>query len=120
MKTLNIGQTFSKHPAGRFYSDKTGASGEQFREELLWPAIEKLGDGESLEIVMDDGTQGYGSSFLTEGFAGIVKYGYLDAETLLAKLNFTYTNPDFRFFVDKAIQYIRDAKFASKKYVCTK
>ena len=119
MNMLNIGKDFSPYPSGRFQEDGP-ASGELFREACLWPRIEKLQHGERLNIVLDDEVEGYGSSFLTEGFAGIVKYGYMRPDILLSKLEFSFTDTDFDFYKNKIIQYIGEAEFESKKYVRTK
>ncbi|MFB5188630.1 STAS-like domain-containing protein [Yersinia intermedia] len=115
MKTLKIGSEFSKVPRGRYYNDGS-ASGEHFREDFLWKRLNLLSAGEKLQIVIDDDVEGYGSSFLVEGFAGIVKYGYMQAAELLAKIEIHYTNPDFEFYKKKIEQYINEAQFNSKKY----
>ena len=116
---IEIAKEFSDSPLGRFYTDGD-SSGERFREEVLKPILAKLNEGDTIKIVLDDGVQGYGSSFLVEGFAGIVKYGYMDAEELLGKLVFEYTDEDFGFYKDKIIQYVKAAKFNSQPYVSTK
>ncbi|WP_411544802.1 hypothetical protein ACK99G_02900 [Klebsiella pneumoniae] len=51
-----------------------------------------------------------------EGFAGMVKYGYMQANELLAKIEIKYTNPDFEFYKKKIEQYIKEAQFNSKPY----
>lgn len=119
MSELNIGQEFSLDPVGRYYDDGD-SSGEKFREKCLTPRLRALKDGEKLIIVLDDGVEAYGSSFLTEGFAGIVKYGYFTADQVIEKIQFKYTDPDFSFFKGKIIQYLNEASFNSKKYVSTK
>ncbi|HBV9602016.1 DUF4325 domain-containing protein [Klebsiella pneumoniae] len=115
MKTLKIGSEFSKVPRGRYRSDGT-ASGERFREDFLRNRLNSLHSGEKLQIVIDDDVEGYGSSFLVEGFAGMVKYGYMQANELLAKIEIKYTNPDFEFYKKKIEQYIKEAQFNSKPY----
>ncbi|PCJ35540.1 MAG: DUF4325 domain-containing protein [Cellvibrionales bacterium] len=119
MKKMDIGKDFSVDPGGRFYSDKM-PSGEQFREEHLKPCIESLAEDEKVEITLDNGVDGYGSSFLVEGFAGMVKYGYISAQDLLDKLDFLYSDPDFEFFEKKIKKYIAEAKFNSQSYISTK
>ena len=119
MSELNIGKDFSPDPIGRFYTDKT-PSGEQFREEYLKPKLEALTEGEVLKIILDDGVEAYGSSFLTEAFAGLVKFGYYTSSQVLDKIEFCYADDDFAFFKDRAIKYIKEAQFNSKKYVSTK
>jgi len=69
---------------------------------------------------LDNDVESYGSSFLVEGFAGIVKYGYMKADVLLSILEFQYTDPDFEFYENKIVQYIKDAKYASETYSSTK
>ncbi|WP_296128083.1 DUF4325 domain-containing protein [Pseudomonas sp. Ga0074129] len=119
MAILNIGKDFSTDPAGRFYSDGGDSSGEEFREDHLLPALKQLTHNEKLEIIIDDSVEGYGSSFLVEGFAGLVKYGYMTAEDLLGRLQITHTNPEFEFYKNKILQYINEAKYNSKKYTPT-
>jgi hypothetical protein len=115
MKTLNIGKDFSKDPAGRFRSDGQG-NGEAFREDFLKNAILSLNAGEKLKIIIDDGVEGYGSSFLTEGFAGMVKYGYIAGDELIEKIEIIYTDEDFEFYKVKIIEYIKQARFNSETY----
>lgn len=119
MKLLNIGKEFSSVPSGRFRTDgKT--SGETFREDLLLKRLGELEPGEKLKIILDDDVEGYGSSFLVEGFAGIVKYGYMHAVDLLSKIDIVCNDSDFLFYKKKIIQYINEAKFGSKVYEPTK
>jgi len=108
MSVINIGKDFSDHPIGRYRSDGD-ASGEVFCQDILIPALDRLGLGEKLEIVLDDGVDGYGSSFLVEAFAGVVKAGRMDAKELLGILVFRYSEPDFEFFELKIKQYILEA-----------
>jgi len=119
MKEFNIGKDFSLDPSGRFYTDGSG-SGESFREDYLKERIISLGEGEKLLIVLDDGVESYGSSFLTEGFAGMVKYGYVKKQEFLNKLELKYLDDDFEFYKNKVIQYIEEAEYNSKEYVSTK
>jgi hypothetical protein len=119
MSTINIGEDFYDDPSGRFYTDGDG-SGESFREEHLLPALKTLSNDEKITIILDDNVEGYGSSFLTEGFAGIVKYGYMQATELLSKIEFEFKDDDFKFYQDRCIKYIKEAKFNSKPYISTR
>jgi hypothetical protein len=116
MKVLNIGQEFSQDPSGRYIDPDGEASGEAFREKYLRKHVFSLAHGEKLEIILDGDVESYGSSFLVEGFAGLVKYGYIKGDELLDKLILTHSDPDFEFYKNKIIQYIKEAKFASKVY----
>ena len=71
MKTINIANDFSVFPGGRYRSDGE-FSGEEFRDNILIPALQKY----QQVIVELDGTRGYGSSFLEEVFGGLVREGY--------------------------------------------
>lgn len=115
MKELNIGKEFSEVPAGRYRSDGKN-SGEAFREDLLRRKLATLEPKEKLVVILDDSVEGYGSSFLVEGFAGIVKYGYMEADDLLSKLEFQWTDKDYEFYKNKILTYIKEAKFNSEKY----
>lgn len=119
MEPFNIGKEFSGVPSGRFRSDGK-SSGETFREDFLRKKITELAPGEKLKIIIDDDVEGYGSSFLVEGFAGMVKYGYIQGKDLLSKIIIEYNNPDYGFYKNKIVQYINEAKFNSKKYEPTK
>jgi hypothetical protein len=85
-KIINIAKDFSKYPAGRFITDGE-YSGEQFREDILIPALEN----EDTIIIELDGTLGYGSSFLDEAFGGLIRKGYTDTQ-LHEKIQFKTTN----------------------------
>jgi len=68
--SVDIGKDFSRYPAGR--TEKYGPySGEAFRERFLRGPIEK---GQHV-VVLFDSAVGYGSSFLDEAFAGLVRLG---------------------------------------------
>ncbi len=112
-KILNIGKDFSPDPSGR-YKEDSEASGEVFREDCLKPKIESLGSGEILKIILDDGVEGYGSSFLVEGFAGMVKCGHITSDDLLKVVKFEFTNSDFEFYENKIIAYIEEAEYNSQ------
>jgi hypothetical protein len=126
MTKFDIGQQFSRDPVGRFYSESSKinknnlSSGEAFREEHLRPLLLKLSEGEKITFILDNDVESYGSSFLVEGFAGIVKYGYMEADSLLSKIEFQYDDLEFEFFENKIIQYINNSKFDSEVYASTK
>jgi len=113
MKTISIGRDFSPDPAGRTIELDGDDSGEAFRERVLVPALKELGPGEVLEIVLDDEVISYGSSFLSEGFGGVVREGHMSSEELLDKVSFSYSRnnkDDFSFFERKIVEYIKAAR----------
>ena len=70
-KVINIARDFTRYPAGRYRTDGD-YSGEAFREEFLKPVLES---GRKATIIFD-GAMGYGSSFLEEAFAGLIRDGF--------------------------------------------
>lgn len=102
VKKINIAKDYTKFPGPR-YEELGPFSGEDFREQVLLPALEEY---EILEINLD-GTAGYGSSFLDEAFAGIVREHNFAPEKLLQALRFiSKEEPEL---VDEILAYIKDA-----------
>ncbi len=101
-KIINIAKDFSKYPYGRLrkYSE---TSGEVFREDTLFPIIEKFD-----QIIIElDGTEGYGSSFLDEAFANLIRVNGLDKEKVRKKLSFV--SDDDPSLIDEIWGYIDKA-----------
>ena len=75
MKIIKVAD-FSKVPGGR-YRKSGPKSGEEFRDDILIPAIEALGPEFEEELLIDlDGGFGYATSFLDEAFGKLPeKYG---------------------------------------------
>ncbi|MGR5149647.1 STAS-like domain-containing protein [Photobacterium alginatilyticum] len=94
---------FTKFPGARYR--KLGPySGEEFRDEILLPAINE--HGENVEINLD-GVFGYGSSFLEEIFGGIVrKECPPEIVRAIAKKIVSDSDPDL---IDEINEYIEDA-----------
>jgi len=65
---ISIAKQFSEFPVGRTPAD-TNVSGQAFREKFL---VQRLHNGEKLLIDLDD-VEGFGSSFLDEAFAGLIR-----------------------------------------------
>ena len=81
MKRINIAKDYSRAPWGRYHPEDGPCTGQRFRDEFLRPNLEKGG-----VIVNIDGTEGYGSSFLSEAFGGLVFGGDFTEEELREKL----------------------------------
>ncbi|MBO6918785.1 MAG: STAS-like domain-containing protein [Rhizobiaceae bacterium] len=103
MTEIKIALEFSRYPGGR-YRSRGKYSGEEFRDDVLIPALE--GDEELCVIL--DGTAGYGSSFLEEAFGGLIRAG-INVELLKAKLRPVAENEDFETYVQEIWQYIDEA-----------
>lgn len=84
MAKISIAGDFSEFPAGRVPDDGPN-SGERFREELLVPLLNN--SREEIEINLDD-TLGYGSSFLDEAFAGLLRNNGFSVSQLKNRIKF--------------------------------
>lgn len=94
---ISVAQDFSDTPAGRYRADSP-RSGQQFREDILLPALKR---GERVEVDLN-GTLGFGSSFLEEAFGGLVRHG-LTAKDLHERLSIKSSIP---IYVKRVWQYI--------------
>ena len=100
--TINIARDFSRYPGGRYITDGDH-SGERFREEFLYPYINKG----FLVVIEMDGTLGYGSSFLEEAFGGYVREHGLASNQLIKQINIVSDDPSLKLEVE---EYIVDAE----------
>ena len=101
---INIGVDFSPFPGGRVRLDGPH-SGEEFRDEYLFPALR---DFSAVEVKIDD-VFGYGSSFLEECFGGLVRHHGFSYKDLKKKLILQYEKPGFEYYIHDIWQYIQDA-----------
>ena len=81
MRTIKMGRDFSPCPGGRSRDDGP-ACAEAFREDTLMPALA----AEDVVVLHLDCAEGYGSSFLSEAFGGLVRSGDFTPEDLHRKL----------------------------------
>lgn len=108
--TINVGIDFTRFPGGRYRED--GAfSGEQFREDVLIPALQDNG----MLTVFLDGAEGYPSSFLEEAFGGLVRAGF-DRRDLRARLKVIARDPHLETYRVLAERYMDDAGRASPRH----
>ncbi|MEZ8169315.1 MULTISPECIES: STAS-like domain-containing protein [Vibrio] len=98
--TINI-KDFSVFPGPRFI-DLGDFSGEEFRDSVLIPALEK-----SNVVVNLDGVFGFGSSFLEEVFGGLVRKG-IPREKVIFVRNNLVSNDD-PSLLSEIHEYIDDA-----------
>lgn len=99
-KTINIAAEFYPHPGVRYQADGPG-SGEEFREKFLLPALRDY----QFVIVDLTGATGFGSSFLDEGFAGLIKYKSFALDELKKRLQFS---PHNSVYAAEAWGYMQD------------
>lgn len=98
---ISIANDFSKTPAGRYETDGP-YSGQLFRDKFLIPALQRC----DIVTINLDGTIGYGSSFLEEAFAGVVRLKVFSKKDLLKKLTIISSR---ELYKETIIDYIREA-----------
>ena len=113
--TIKVVTDFTETPGARYESQGPN-SGEQFRNEILYPKfIEAEKNNEEL-IVNLDGGYGYGSSFLEESFGGLVRKLANEKFTNISYVKkikiISHDNP---VWVEKIARYIDDAIINIKK-----
>lgn len=108
-----ISKDFSKTPGARYQVDGE-FSGEDFRERLLKPAIERAIKKKTKVIVDFDGGYGYPTSFLEEAFGGLVRgVGCYSAKQILDVLEFV--SMDEPSLITEVRNYIDPAGKEGKK-----
>lgn len=103
MKTIFV-KEFSEFPGPR-YRNLGPCSGEEFREEILVPAIKQYG-AENLVIDLD-GTCGYGSSFLEEAFGGLLRDRAITPDEAVVIVENLVSDED-PSLIDEIREYIAD------------
>lgn len=102
VKVINIAKDFSVEPIGRVPAD-SGSSGQRFRDEYLLPALKEF----DKVIVVLDGTEGFGSSFLDEAFGGLIRVSKLSKEDVLRRLELV--SKEDESFIAEIMEYIEKA-----------
>lgn len=111
MSTIRVDRDFTRYPGPRYRKDGP-FSGEEFRERLLEPALRKaVAEREDLVVVLD-GVAGYGSSFLDEAFAGLLRHGF--TESALKHLSIAADTARFQHHKLRAESYIREEQERQK------
>lgn len=105
IKTIVVGKDFSIAPSGREL-DHFPFGGEAFRVRKLVPALK-----EHEKVVVDlAGVEGYGSSFLDEAFAGLIRKESYTLSQLQERLEIMTSDPTLQISVDDALQDMIDAQ----------
>lgn len=108
MKTISVARDFSVYPGGRVPGDGP-ASGKEFRERFLVPALE----GEEQVAIELDGVRGYAASFLEEAFGGLVRDG-VAPETIREKLVLKSKRPGLAEEIERYIDGAAESASGTK------
>lgn len=83
--TVKVVKDFDPKPYGRTRDDGE-ASGAEFRERILVPALEK-NDAVHVDLT---GYNRYGRSFLDEAFGGLIRENGYTYQSLMSKLTYSH------------------------------
>ena len=109
-ETIDVAQLFSAYPSGRVPDDGK-FNGETFRLKLLAPALRRVIDSGSGKLIVDiDGVRSFGSSFLEEAFAGLIRTGSFTREEVINRIEIRCTKEHLLFFKKTINTYINGAK----------
>jgi hypothetical protein len=104
---ISIANDFTRYPGVRYRKDGS-FSGQEFRENVLTPALEDARSDNSVVVVILDGVAGYGSSFLEEAFGGLIRDNFT-GDFLSSHLRIEANTPRFQHHRLRAQSYIVDA-----------
>jgi hypothetical protein len=104
---IDVAEKFSPFPFGRISPRDGDFTGQKFRDNVLKPELDKLGDNDKLIIDLNGVLVGIGSSFLSEAFGGAIEKGYISKTRLLKTLTVI---SDDDLYATAIIKYISEAK----------
>ena len=100
---------FARSPGGRFKADGP-FSGQEYRDEVLVPALQAaVLKNETLDVELD-GASGYGSSFLEEAFGGLVRLQRFRPAEIRRHLKVTAITKLYSPYATLANKYIEAAE----------
>jgi len=105
---IDLAREFSPYPSGRFAGDSE-FNGTRFRVEFLEPALRAAKESHQKVTVDIDGVRSFGSSFLEEAFAGLIRLGVYRRDDLRDLLEVRCTKPHLAIFRDTIASYIKNA-----------
>lgn len=100
-KPVNVSD-YTLDPLGRYPEDGPG-NGEDFRKNYLLPPLK---DGETVDVYLDGINDEYGSSFIVEAFANLIRIERLDPKFVKAHLNLISKHDDWKVEI---LDYIEEA-----------
>ncbi len=85
-KTIILVSDFSSKPTGRYTDKAYPDSGQRFRDDFLVPALKEF----DKVIVVLDGYNRYGRSFLDEAFGGLIRESEFKKSELDERLTYQH------------------------------
>ncbi len=104
---IDVATDFSEFPFGRYSPDDGEFSGEVFRDKVLKRELDKLVEGDTLNVDFNGVLVGIGSSFLSESFGGAVSKGYIKKDDFLSILTITCKDD---LYEEEIRKYIEEAQ----------
>ena len=103
---IKVATDFSRIPGAR-YPEEGDFSGQEFRQNLLYPALQAA-ISHHVKLIIDlDGTAGLGTSFLEESFGGLIREDHVDYKVLKDTIIIiSEEDPDYK---EEVNNYIEDA-----------
>lgn len=105
---ISVARDFSAYPGGRYAKDGD-FSGEEFRDQYLWPAVSSAIARSGHVIIELDGTAGYPASFLEEAFGGLIRKYNIKSDRLLTIVDIRSIDPHYDAYRRLAKKYILEA-----------
>lgn len=104
---LIVKNDFSSTPGPRRISEGD-FSGELFRELCLEPKLKEAIEKNKILFIDLDGTSGFGTSFLEEGFGGLIRINKYSYEDIIAHIELK--SDDEEYIKEDIMAYLEDAK----------
>lgn len=104
---LNVVTEFGMVTGAR-YKEEGDFSGEEFRDEILYPKVKEAIDKKCKLIIILDGSYGYGCGFLEESFGGLIRVKGLTKKQITKTIGLiSYEEP---YLIKEITNYINDAE----------
>jgi hypothetical protein len=105
---INVAEQFSRYPGGRFRA-MGPFSGEEFRDDMLIPALRAaMASSSGPVVVVLDGAVGYPASFLEEAFGGLVRKKAFSPSELRQLLQVQTRDPRYAVYGRLARKYMTE------------
>lgn len=109
---ISIAKDFSAIPGARF-PEEGDFSGQDFRNNVLCPALKEAISKDEVLTVILDGTAGLGTSFLEESFGGLIRNDKFTLATL--KKHLCLVSDEDPDYITEINQYMSEANVQSSQ-----